>query len=124
MYRQYIYIHTIFTYYIYINKNKIILIVHFIYNIQFVYIYIYLYIHTLCVCVQNIQICIWFPGQVSCGASLGHLCRANAALWQGHADWDGSWPDTEVTNATMRCQPWGYHWEIINHTHTYIYTCA
>ena len=89
---------------------------YIIYNL-----YIYIYVHTLCVCVQNIQICIWFPGQVSCGASLGPLCRANAALWQGHADWDGSWPDTEVTNATMRCQPWGYHWEIINHTHIYIY---
>lgn len=25
-----------------------------------------------------------------------HWFLANAALWQGHADWDGSWPDTEV----------------------------
>jgi hypothetical protein len=83
MYRQYIYIHTIFTYYIYINKNKIILIVHFIYNIQFVYIYIYIYIRCVYVCkiyryVYGFR--VKFPAVPLWGFSAGRMRRSGEGM--------------------------------------------
>jgi hypothetical protein len=89
MYRQYIYIHTIFTYYIYINKNKIILIVHFIYNIQFVYIYISIYTYAVCMCAKYTDMYMVSGSSfLRClsGASLqgecGALARACRLGWQ------------------------------------------